>query len=541
MGLRSARVLERLGSMTDPRSVSLVSIHANDIPDVFPPEAIAQADAAMAAPLEGRVDLRKVPLVTIDGEDARDFDDAVWAEPDGKGWHAIVAIADVAWYVRPGDALDVEALKRGNSVYFPDRVVPMLPEPLSNGWCSLKPNEDRPCVAVHMWLDAEGNRLRYRFERALMRSAARLTYTQVQRAFDGAPDDLTRSLLDPVLRPLLGAWRALLAARQRRGVLELDIAERQVILGPDGRIARITTRARYDSHRLIEDFMIAANVAAAEQIEAVRQPCMYRVHDLPSPERLDALREVLDALGLHLPKGGRIVPAMFNQVLKKAAEMNEARMVNEMILRTQAQAAYSPNNLGHFGLALARYAHFTSPIRRYADLLVHRAIVAGLKLGDGGLPPIEPDEFVAIGEAISNTERRAATAERDALDRFTVLFMADRVGATFEGTISGVARFGLFVKLDETGADGLLPASALPSDFYQHDEHKQSLTGRRSRHTYTLGDRIDVQLAEADTVTGSLVFRAAEGVPMAPRQSSGRPKMGKQPAKQGGSYRSRRR
>jgi ribonuclease R len=541
MGLRSVRVLERLGSMADPRSVSLVSIHTNDIPYVFPPEAVAQAEAAVAAPLDARVDLRQVPLVTIDGEDARDFDDAVWAERDGNGWHGIVAIADVAWYVRPADALDLEAQKRGNSVYFPDRVVPMLPEALSNGWCSLKPNEDRPCMAVHMWFDAEGNRTRYRFERALMRSAARLTYTQVQKAFDGTPDDLTRPLLEPVLKPLLGAWKALLAARQRRGVLELDLAERQVILGPDGRIARIITRPRYDSHRLIEDFMIAANVAAAEQIEAVHQPCMYRVHDLPAPERLDALREVLDALGLNLPKGGRVLPSMFNRVLARAAEMNEARMVSEMVLRTQAQAAYSPDNIGHFGLALARYAHFTSPIRRYADLLVHRAIIAGLKLGAGGLPPMAHDDFVAIGDAISSTERRAATAERDALDRFTVLFMAERVGSTFSGTISGVQRFGLFVKLDETGADGLLPVSALPDDFYLHDERKQTLTGRRSRHSYALGDAIDVQLAEANTITGSMVFRAAEGLPQPQKRPPPPRNPGKPPGKSGGPPRRRRR
>ena len=526
-GLRSARILERLGSMTDPRSVSLVSIHANDIPYVFPPEAEAQAEAATAAPLGDRTDLRKIPLVTIDGEDARDFDDAVWAERDGPGWHIIVAIADVAWYVRPGDALDREAQKRGNSVYFPDRVVPMLPEALSNGWCSLKPHEDRPCMAVHMWFDNAGNRTRYQFVRGLMRSAARLTYTQVQQAFDGNPNELTQPLLEPVLKPLLGAWKALLAARQRRGVLELDLAERQVIIGPDGRIARILPRARYDSHKLIEDFMIAANVAAAEQIEAVHQLCMYRVHDVPDPERIDALRDVLDSMGLHLPKGGRVVPSMFNQVLAKAAEMGEARMVGEMVLRSQSQAVYSPDNLGHFGLALARYAHFTSPIRRYADLLVHRAIIAGLKLGEGALPPMAHDDFAAIGDAISATERRAAAAERDALDRFTVLFMADRVGATFGGSVSGVARFGLFVKLDETGADGLLPVSALPTDFYHYDQHKQTLTGQRSRHSYRLGDVIEVQLAEADTLTGSMSFRAAEGVPAAPRRPHGHSPSGK--------------
>ena len=394
-GLRPVKIVERLGSMSDPRSVSLVAIHTNDIPYVFAPEALAQAKAAVAAPMGQRTDLRQVPLVTIDGEDARDFDDAVWAEPaPGGGWHAIVAIADVAWYVRPCDPLDFEARRRGNSVYFPDRVVPMLPEELSNGWCSLKPREDRPCMLVHLWLDAEGNRQRYQFERAMMRSAARLTYTQVQKALDGHPDEMTQPLLEPVLRPLLGAWKALSAERARRGVLELELPERQVIIGPDGRIGAIVPRPRYDSHRLIEDFMIAANVAAAQQIEALGLPCMYRVHDLPSPEKLEALREVLETLGLHLPKGGRVTPAQFNRVLARAAELPEARMVNEMILRSQAQAVYSPANIGHFGLGLARYAHFTSPIRRYADLLVHRAIIAGMRFGarrpaarcGGGIP-----------------------------------------------------------------------------------------------------------------------------------------------------------
>jgi ribonuclease R len=518
-GLRPARVVERLGSMADPRAVSLISIHTHDIPYVFPADALRQAADAQAAPLGQRADLRPVPLVTIDGEDARDFDDAVWAEAaEGGGWHCIVAIADVAWYVRTGDALDNEARRRGNSVYFPDRVVPMLPEELSNGWCSLKPREDRPCMAVHLWIDAEGNRLRCTFERALMRSAARLTYNQVQSAIDGTPDDTTGPLLEPVLKPLYGAWKALFKERQRRGTMELDLPERQVFIGADGRIAAIKPRARLDAHRLIEDFMIAANVAAAEQIEAVRQPCMYRVHDQPSPERLEALRTVLESLGLNLPKGGRVQAEQFNRVLAKAAPLPDARMVNEMILRSQAQAVYSPENIGHFGLGLARYAHFTSPIRRYADLLVHRALIAGLRFGDGGLLPGAIDEFAALGEIISATERRAATAERDALDRFTVLFLADHVGATFEGTVSGVQRFGLFVTLDETGADGLLPVSALPADFYLHDEKRQSLTGRRSGQVYRLGDAITVRLAEANTLTGSLSFQAAEAGPSPARR-----------------------
>ncbi len=506
-GLRPARIVERLGSMANPRSISLVAIHTHDIPSEFPDEALDQADAAAAAPMDSRTDLRSFPLVTIDGEDARDFDDAVWAErgEDG-GWHIMVAIADVAWYVRPGDPLDREAFKRGNSVYFPDRVVPMLPEALSNGWCSLKPAEDRPCLAAHLWLDAEGNKLRHRFLRGMMRSAARLTYEQVQRAIDGDPDDTTGPLLEPVLKPLYGAWRALFAARQRRGVLELDIPERKVVIGADGHIDKVVPRERYDSHRVIEDFMIAANVAAAEQIEAINRPCMYRVHDLPALDKLEALRDFLSTVGLSLPKGQVLRPAAFNQILEKAKETPEVHLINEVVLRSQAQAVYSPENIGHFGLGLVRYAHFTSPIRRYADLLVHRALIDGLRFGQGALPPDSADRFAEIGEHISTTERRAAAAERDALNRLTAVFLADRVGARFAGRVNGVTRFGLFITLDETGADGLVPVSSLPADYYAHDEVRHCLVGKRMGLVFSLGDAVEVELAEADPLTGSLVF-----------------------------------
>lgn len=511
-GLRPVRIVERLGGMDDPRTVSLVAIETHDIPWEFPADALAQAEAAGPAPIGRRDDLRPIPLITIDGEDARDFDDAVWAQAtEDGGWHLIVAIADVAWYVRPGDALDREAFKRGNSVYFPDRVVPMLPEALSNGWCSLKPDEDRPCLAVHLWIDAEGRKLRHRFVRGLMRSAARLTYERVQRAMDGQPDDGTAPLVEPVLTPLYGAWKALAKARDERGVLNLDLPERKVVMGADGRIDSVVPRARYDSHRLIEDFMIAANVAAAEQIEAVKRPCMYRVHDLPSQEKLAGLRDFLSTLGLSLPKGQVMRASAFNQILAAASETPEAHLINEVVLRSQAQAVYSPENLGHFGLSLARYAHFTSPIRRYADLLVHRALIDGLDLGDGGLPADSWERFAETGEHISQTERRAAAAERDALNRFTTLFLADRVGARFAGRVNGVTRFGLFITLDETGADGLIPVSSLPEDYYIHDEIRHCLTGRRTGKSFSLGDSLEVTLAEANPLTGSLLFRLQGG------------------------------
>ncbi|MDA8230520.1 MAG: ribonuclease R [Magnetospirillum sp.] len=510
-GLHQAAVKERLGRMGAPKSVSLVAIHANDIPFEFPEDALKDAKAAGPAPMEHRIDLRDVPLVTIDGEDARDFDDAVWAAPDGDpanggGWHCIVAIADVSWYVRPAAPLDRSAYLRGNSVYFPDRVVPMLPAELSNGWCSLKPNEDRSCLAVHFWLDKDGNKTRHKFVRAMMRSAARLTYTQVQNARDGRPDDVTGPLLEAVLAPLYGAWKALFAAREARGVLELDIPERKVQLTEDGRVLGIEPRARFDSHRLIEDFMIQANVCAAEELERLRQPCMYRVHDTPSAEKLEALREFLGSMDLSLAKGQVLRPKDFNQILAKVKDTPNETLVNEVVLRSQAQAVYSPENIGHFGLALARYAHFTSPIRRYADLLVHRALVTGLKLGPGGLPADALAGFVDAGEHISLTERRAATAEREAVDRYVTAFLSDRVGATFGAKVSGVTRFGLFVTLLDTGADGIVPVSTLPEDYYIHDEARHALVGKRTRRTFQLGQTLTVVLHEADTLTGSMVF-----------------------------------
>ncbi|HVG82549.1 MAG TPA: ribonuclease R [Methylomirabilota bacterium] len=514
-GALQGKIVERIGHRDDPRAASLIAIYNHDIPIEFPAAAIAQAEAARPVPLGDRTDLRDIPLVTIDGADARDFDDAVWAEPDpdpqnAGGWHLLVAIADVAHYVRPGDALDLEARRRGNSVYFPDRVVPMLPENLSNNLCSLRPNEDRACMAVHLWIDREGRKRRHRFVRGLMRSVARLTYEQVQAARDGAADEVTGSLLAPVITPLYGAYEALAEARRRRGTLELDLPERRVIMGSDGRIERIEARARFDSHRLIEEFMILANVAAAETLEDRRQPAMYRVHDAPDPAKIEALREFLQTIELSLAKGQVIRPKMFTRLLEQAARTPYAEMVNELVLRSQAQAVYSPDNLGHFGLALARYAHFTSPIRRYSDLLVHRGLITGLKLGEGGLPPEAEEEFEEIGAQISTTERRAAAAERDALDRYTAAYLADRVGQVLPGRISGVTRFGLFVTLVDSGADGLVPISTLGGDFWDHDESRHALVGRRSGERYQLGERVMVRLVEAEVATGGLVLAIAE-------------------------------
>jgi ribonuclease R len=517
LGLNPARILERLGRMGDARSVSLIAIAGNDIPHVFPPEALAEAEQARAAPLGRRTDLRDLPLVTIDGADARDFDDAVFAEAlagaPGGGFRLIVAIADVAHYVRPETALDRTARARGNSVYFPDRVVPMLPEPLSNGWCSLRPNEDRGCLFVELHIDADGRKTGHRFGRGLMRSAARLTYEQVQQAQDGVTNlDLPEGLL----AGLYGAFRLLLAARTARGTLDLDLPERQVVLHPNGRVANVVPRPRLDSHRLIEEFMILANVAAAEELGRHHAPCVYRVHAPPSAEKLEELRTVLHGLGLSLPPGDQVHPRDLDRVLRQVSGRPEAPLVNEVVLRSQSQAAYSPENIGHFGLALRQYAHFTSPIRRYADLLVHRALIRALKLGPDGLPPEAGDDLADASEHITATERRAQAAEREAIDRYLAAYLADRVGFAFAARVSGVTRFGLFVTLAENGASGIVPRSALPDDFWYHDQRDQSLSGKRTRLVFRLGQEVEVRLAEATPITGGLVFQIMQGIPSRP-------------------------
>lgn len=499
-----------LGDPNDPRLVSLIAIHQNDIPVEFPQAALEQANNAKPVTLKDRVDLRKIPLVTIDGADARDFDDAVFAEADKDGWHLIVAIADVAHYVPAGSALDKEAYRRGNSTYFPDRVVPMLPEALSNELCSLKPHVDRACMAVHMWIDKKGELTKWKFERGVMKSHARLTYEQVQAAMDGNVDETTAPLLENVIRPLYAAYACLMAARVKRGTLELELPERKVILGKDGNVKAIAIRERLESHKLIEEFMICANVVAAVQLEGKGGVCLYRVHDKPSEIKLDSLRDFLDSIGIKLVPARQLHPRLLTQILENAAGGEHAQVINEVMLRSQAQAVYSPENIGHFGLALAKYAHFTSPIRRYADLIVHRALIRVCKLGMDGLSDLEIEKLEDIGDHISTTERRSAAAERDVVDRFTTMYLADKVGATFSAKISGVARFGLFARLDESGADGIIPFNALPRDYYVFNEKQQALIGERYGRVYRLASPVQVRLDTADKLTGSMSFTIVE-------------------------------
>lgn len=510
-GVPEARIVEALGNPDDQRQISLIAIHAHGLRDEFPEPVLRELADLPSSDLDKRTDLRDVPLLTIDPADARDHDDAVHAAPDDNeknagGFIVTVAIADVAHYVHPGSRLDREAAMRGNSVYFPDRVVPMLPERISNDLCSLREGEDRPCMAVRMVFDSHGNKRSHTFHRAVMRSAAKLSYQEAQAAIDGRPSAKCEPLLDTALRPLWQAYAALKTARDHREPLDLDLPERKILLDDKGRVARIVTPERLEAHRLIEEFMIQANVAAAETLEEKRSPVVYRVHDQPGKEKLAALRNFLDSLDLKLPSAERLRPAHFNRVLAQAKALPVTDLVNEVVLRSQSQAEYAIHNLGHFGLNLSRYAHFTSPIRRYADLLVHRSLVRALRFGAGGLSREEEPGLAEVARSISEAERRAMAAERETVDRLISAFLADRVGAEFPARISGVTRSGLFVRLRETGADGFIPASTLGGEFWRHNETVHALVGDRTGHIYRLGDDVDVRLVEAIPSAGALRF-----------------------------------
>ena len=510
-GLPRAKVIAVLGSLTSEKAVSMIAIHAHDIPHIFPHEVIAEAEAARPASMAGREDWRALPLFTIDPADAKDHDDAVHAVPDpdeaNPGGHVVtVAIADVAAYVTGGSALDGEALKRGNSVYFPDRVVPMLPERISNDLCSLREGEERPALAVRMTFAADGRKLRHSFHRVMMRSAGKLAYPQAQAAIDGGPDDRTGPLLEPVLRPLWEAYAALRRGRAAREPLELDLPERKILLKEDGTVDRVVVPDRLDAHKLIEEFMIQANVAAAETLEAKRRPLVYRIHDAPSLAKQESLREFLATLGLPLARGAQMKPSSFNGILSRVKGSDHEILVNEVVLRSQSQAAYSPDNIGHFGLNLRRYAHFTSPIRRYADLIVHRALIGALGLGNDGLSREQEERLEEISALISAAERRAMAAERETIDRLIAAHLSTRLEEAFQGRISGVTKSGLFVKLPQYGADGFIPVSLLGDDYYIYDESAHALFGERSGKGYQLADEVEVRLVEVAPMAGAMRF-----------------------------------
>ncbi|RWO02093.1 MAG: ribonuclease R [Mesorhizobium sp.] len=510
-GLPRAKVLAVLGSLTSEKAVSMIAIHAHDIPHIFPADVIAEAEAVKPATVAGREDWRDLPLITIDPADAKDHDDAVFAtaDPDEKnpgGVVVTVAIADVAAYVRYGTALDREALKRGNSVYFPDRVVPMLPERISNDLCSLREGQDRPALAVRMTFSADGRKLRHSFHRIMMKSAAKLAYRQAQAAIDGAPDDKTGPILDTVMKPLWDAYAVVKRGRETRQPLELELPERKILLKEDGTVDRVVVPERLDAHKLIEEFMIQANVAAAETLEAKRQALVYRIHDAPSLAKQESLREFLQTLGLSLARGAQMRPNQFNGILDRVRGADHEGLVNEVVLRTQMQAEYSPSNIGHFGLNLKRYAHFTSPIRRYADLIVHRGLIAALGFGAGGLTQDEAERLEEVSALISATERRAMAAERDTVDRLIAAYLAERVDDRFDARISGVTKSGLFVQLPQYGADGFIPVSSLGGDYYIYDETARSLFGERTGKGYQLADRVEVRLIEVAPMAGAMRF-----------------------------------
>ena len=510
------KVVEVVGDPLAPKAFSLIAIAKHGIPHVFPQETIAEAERAVDLPLspDHREDLRDVPIVAIDPADARDHDDAIWAEPDGKGgYRAIIAIADVSYYVRPGGALDREARKRGNSVYFPDRVVPMLPEVLSADVCSLKQDVDRAAMACHIRIDAEGRVSDWRFTRAIVRLARNIAYEDAQAAIDAgdAPE---------YLQNLWGAWKLLFKARQARDPLDLELPERQVRLNDEGVIEEIAVRERLDAHRVVEDFMIAANVAAAKALEAKAAPVVYRVHETPSREKLLAFKEYLASQGRKFAMGQVITPGLFNRMLKDISDPAEKALIMEAVLRSQTQAYYGPANAGHFGLALGSYAHFTSPIRRYADLLVHRALVDAYKLEQpkpqidlpegSGLSDRDKTALSQITDAISQTERRAMEAERDTIDRYVAAWLSGRVGETFDTRITGVQGFGFFATIDKLGGDGLVPVSTLGREYFSYDEKAQKLVGEKSGTTYATGDRLKLKLAEANALTGALKFEVPD-------------------------------
>ncbi|MCG2840598.1 VacB/RNase II family 3'-5' exoribonuclease [Sandaracinobacter sp. RS1-74] len=512
----AAHVVSRLGDPFSGTSLSDIAIAAKGIPDEFPHGVEEEAERSGASPLGPREDWTPVPFITIDPADARDHDDAVWAEPEGDGWRLLVAIADVSWYVRPGSALDRSAFDRGNSVYFPVKVVPMLPEALSAGACSLKAGSDKAVLAATLHITATGELNRWSFHRARIRVAENLAYEAAQAVMDGRADSPLKA---PVLEPLWGCWRALMKARDARAPLDLELPEKRVVLDAEGRVAGIAVRERLDAHRVIEEMMIAANVAAAKALEEKKAPVMYRCHEAPDREKLASLKEYLGTLGISFALGQVVTPATFNRVLERSRERTDLTEISEAVLRSQTQAYYAPRSTGHFGLALQSYAHFTSPIRRYSDVLVHRSLVSACRLGEGGLADGAEQRFPAIGEHISFTERRAMEAERETLDRYIARHLANHVGQVVRARISGVQAFGFFAAVEDIGGDGLVPVGALGDERFRFDEAGRYLEGAESGTRYSQGQKLDLRLEEADPVTGSLRFSipGVEAVDRGPR------------------------
>jgi len=503
---KNAIVIERIGSINEAKCFSTLSIIKHNIPNVFDKKIIDETQKMTVPKLNKRTDLRKIPLITIDGADARDYDDAVYAESSKNGFKILIAIADVAHYVEHNSELNKEALKRGNSVYFPDLVIPMLPEKLSNDLCSLVPNKDRACMAVWIDINNDGEIINYKFIRGLMKSQARLTYEQAQNVSEGNLCETTQNIQQQI-NNLYDAYKLLSQARKKRNTLELNIPENQIIMDKNSNIIDISPKTRLDSHKMIEEFMISANIASALALQEKNQShIMYRVHDLPPKDKIESLNSALQEFDMKLPIDSAITPKHFSTIINKTKDTEHSTFISDIVLRCQSQAIYSPNNLGHFGLALKNYCHFTSPIRRYSDLLVHRALIDAYNLGNDGLKQEQKEKFEEVAENISNTERTAQKAERETMDKYLSLFMQDKVGSRFNAKISGVNNFAMFIKLIETGAEGIIFLKNIRGDFYIHDDKNHCIIGRKTKSRYRMGDLITVQLEQVSPIKGGLEF-----------------------------------
>jgi ribonuclease R len=514
----TGRIVRVIGAPDRKGMATDIAIHAYAIPDAWPDAVARQAraypDKVTAADRKGRVDLRDLPLVTIDGADARDFDDAVYCERAREGWRLLVAIADVGHYVERGSEIDREAVRRGTSVYFPDRVVPMLPEVLSNGLCSLNPEVERLCMACDMRIDRDGRVTRSQFFEGVMRSHARLTYSAVNEHLTGQSKDAVPRALHGPLADLHGLYRVLATARRRRGAIELDVPQTRIELDESGGVKRIVPVMRNDAHRLIEECMIAANVQAAKFLKKHRIQGLFRVHAKPDPDRFDELRQYLLGLGLKVPHPEHVEPRHYSRIAEQVKDRPEAPSIALAMLRSLMHAEYVPKNIGHFGLALEAYAHFTSPIRRYPDLLVHRAIRHILREGKAGNYAYGAQEMERLGTLCSAHERRAEDATRDVEARLKCLYMEDKLGNEYPGVVTGVTAFGLFVQLVDLQIDGLVHVSSLANDYYHYRPESQALVGERSGTRYTLGDKLDVVVVRVDVELRRIDFRLAaeEGI-----------------------------
>ncbi len=501
------KVTEILGNYADSGMEIEIALRKHQLPYQFSPAAEAQANKyprlVQEGDWRGRIDLRELPLITIDGETARDFDDAVYCEPQGKGWRLVVAIADVSFYVKPGDALDVDAFERGNSVYFPRRVIPMLPEALSNGLCSLNPDVERMCMVCDMQIDGQGNIKQYKFYPSVMRSKARMTYTKVFDMISHPKGELAREYawLMPHVQHLYALYKVLLRSRELRGAIEFETTETLMIFNDNGKIDRIEAVTRNEAHRLIEECMLAANVCASDFLKEHEHPALYRIHEGPTPEKLEALRTFMGEFGFGVGGGDTPHAKDYGKLLVRIKGRPDEQLLQTVLLRSMQQAVYSPDNIGHFGLAYESYTHFTSPIRRYPDLLIHRAIKAvvnGEKYKAG--------DWHVLGQHCSITERRADDATRDVNAWLKCYYMQDKIGEVFDGTVAGVASFGLFVALDGIFVEGLLHVTELGNDYFNYDKARHEMAGERTGVRYRLGDRLRVKVSRVDLETSKIDF-----------------------------------